>query len=131
MAISRVTFGDWTPDQPGITNGLQRAENVYPKAVGYGAINAAEDYSADASENLTNVVAAKTSATGSTVVIAGGATTQTSDRETNGNMDRYTATPTRSSAHMLIWITERSYTTRAMCRFLYKSSHCRASAITQ
>ena len=74
MAISRVTFGDWTPDQPGITNGLQRAENVYPKAVGYGAINAAENYSADASENLTNVVAAKTSATGATVVIAGGAT---------------------------------------------------------
>jgi hypothetical protein len=74
MAISRVTFGEWTPDQPGITNGLQRAENVFPKAVGYGAINAAEDYSAAASENLNNVVAARTSATGVTAVFAGGVT---------------------------------------------------------
>jgi hypothetical protein len=45
MAISRVTFGEWTPDQPGLTNGLQRAENVFPKQAGYGAINAAADYS--------------------------------------------------------------------------------------
>ena len=74
MAISRVTFGEWTPDQPGITNGLQRADNVFAKAVGYGAINAAEDYSAAASENLNNVVAARTTATGVTVVFAGGAT---------------------------------------------------------
>jgi hypothetical protein len=74
MAISRVTFGEWTPDQPGLTNGLQRAENVFPKAAGYGAINAAEDYSAAASENLNNVVAAKTSATGATAVFAGGPT---------------------------------------------------------
>jgi len=74
MAISRVTFGEWTPDQPGITNGLQRAENVFAKAIGYGAINAAEDYSAAASENLNNVVAARTTATGVTSVFAGGAT---------------------------------------------------------
>jgi hypothetical protein len=73
MAISRVTFGEWTPDQPGITNGLQRADNVFAKAVGYGAINAAEDYSAAASENLNNVVAAKTTA-GATLVFAGGST---------------------------------------------------------
>jgi hypothetical protein len=74
MAISRITFGEWTPDQPGLTNGLQRAENVFPKATGYGAINAAENYSAAASENLNNVVAAKTTATGATAVFAGGAT---------------------------------------------------------
>jgi hypothetical protein len=73
MAISRITFGEWTPDQPGITNGLQRAENVFSKAVGYGAINAAEEYSGAASENLNNVVAGKTAA-GATVVFAGGAT---------------------------------------------------------
>ncbi len=74
MAISRLSFGEWTPDQPGLTNGLQRAENVFAKAVGYGAINAAEDYSAAASENLNNVVAARTTATGITAVFAGGAT---------------------------------------------------------
>jgi hypothetical protein len=74
MAISRISFGEWTPDQPGLANGLQRAENVFPKSIGYGVINAAEDYSADASENLNNVVAARTTAAGVTSVFAGGAT---------------------------------------------------------
>jgi hypothetical protein len=57
-----------------LTNGLQRAENVFPKATGYGVINAAVNYSGDASENLNNVVAARTSATGVTAVFAGGDT---------------------------------------------------------
>jgi hypothetical protein len=73
MAISRVNFGEWTPDQPGITNGLQRAENVFSQAVGYGPIQAAADYSDAAEENLNNVVAGKTT-TGTTVIFAGGAT---------------------------------------------------------
>ena len=73
MAISRISFGEWTPDQPGLTNGLRRAENVYPKLVGYGAIPIAVDYSAAASENLNNVVAGKTTA-GATTVFAGGST---------------------------------------------------------
>jgi hypothetical protein len=73
MAISRITFGEWTPDQPGITNGLQRAENVFSKSVGYGGLQSAVDYSASASENLTNVVAAKNTS-GTTIVFAGGAT---------------------------------------------------------
>lgn len=73
MAISRITFGEWTPDQSGLTNGLQKAENVYPKAVGYGALQSAVDYSEAASENLTNVVAGRVS-DGTTKVFAGGAT---------------------------------------------------------
>ena len=73
MAISRVTFGEWTPDQPGITNGLQRAENVFSKAVGYGPIPTIVDYSAAASEALNNVVASKTTI-GATLVFAGGDT---------------------------------------------------------
>lgn len=73
MAISRITFGEWTPDQPGITNGLQRAENVFSKAVGYGAIQTAVDYSGSASENLNNVVAGRKS-DGTTLVFAGGST---------------------------------------------------------
>jgi hypothetical protein len=73
MAISRISFGEWTPDQPGITNGLQKAENVFPQAVGYGPIKSAVDYSDSASENLNNVVAGKTSA-GATIVLAGGPT---------------------------------------------------------
>jgi hypothetical protein len=73
MALSRITFGEWTPDQPGITNGLRRAENVYSKLTGYGALPTVVDYSASASENLNNVVAAKTTL-GATLVFAGGDT---------------------------------------------------------
>ena len=73
MAISRISFGEWTPDQPGITNGLQKAENVFPQAVGYGPIKSTVDYSASASENLNNVVAGKT-VVGATIVLAGGPT---------------------------------------------------------
>jgi len=73
MAISRITFGEWTPDQPSITNGLRRAENVYSKLVGYGALPTVVNYSNSASENLNNVVAGKTTA-GATSVFAGGST---------------------------------------------------------
>jgi hypothetical protein len=73
MAISRITFGEWTPDQPSITNGLRRAENVYSKMVGYGALPTVVNYSNSASENLNNVVAGKTTA-GATTVFAGGST---------------------------------------------------------
>jgi len=73
MAISRINFGEWTPDQPGITNGLRRAENVYSKLVGYGALPTVVNYSESASENLNNVVAGKTTA-GATLVFAGGST---------------------------------------------------------
>ena len=73
MAISRVTFGEWTPDQPGITNGLQKAENVFSQAVGYGPIQSAVDYSAAADEPLNNVVAGRTLAN-VTLVFAGGPT---------------------------------------------------------
>jgi len=73
MANQRITFGEWLPDQPSVIGALMQADNVFSKAVGYGAIPTAADYSASASENLTNVVAAKTP-TGVTTVFAGGAT---------------------------------------------------------
>jgi len=73
MAISRVTFGEWTPDQPGISNGLRKAENVYSKQLGYGAIPTSVDYSAAADQALNSVVAAKTTV-GGTLLFAGGDT---------------------------------------------------------
>lgn len=73
MALSRITFGEWTPDQPGLTTGLQRAENVFPKANGYGAVPTVVDYSESASEDLNNVVAGRTTI-GGTILLAGGAT---------------------------------------------------------
>ena len=71
MANQRITFGEWLPDQPSIVGALTVAENVYPKAIGYGPIATAVNYSQDAEENLTNVVAAR-EADGSVAMFAGG-----------------------------------------------------------
>ena len=48
----RLTFGQWTPDNPGIADSLVEAKNVLPLTVGYGPIPTAEDFSGAASENL-------------------------------------------------------------------------------
>lgn len=73
MAITRVTFGEWLPDQPGVIGALSTAKNCYPRAVGYGPFPNEEDYSDAASQDLTNVVAARDS-NGDTRVFASGTT---------------------------------------------------------
>jgi hypothetical protein len=73
MAITRVTFGEWLPDQPGVIGALTTAKNCYPRAVGYGPFPTEEDYSDAAAQNLTNVVAARDVA-GTTKVFASGTT---------------------------------------------------------
>jgi hypothetical protein len=72
MATQRITFTEWTPDQPSIVENLSVAKNVVPAAVGFVPFPTAVDYSAAASENLNNVFAGRFSAT--TNVFAGGAT---------------------------------------------------------
>ena len=72
MATQRITFTEWTPDQPSIVENLSVAKNVVPAAIGFIPLPLAEDYSASASENLNNVFAGKFSST--TNVFAGGAT---------------------------------------------------------
>jgi hypothetical protein len=73
MAISKVTFTEWLPDQPGVVGALTNARNVFPKAVGYGPFPEEEDYSGDASEAL-NSVAAGTNSAGDVKIFAGGET---------------------------------------------------------
>jgi hypothetical protein len=73
MAITRVDFTEWLPDQPGVVGALTNAKNVFPKAVGYGPFPEEEDYSLAASENLNSVFASKDNA-GNTKVFAGGST---------------------------------------------------------
>jgi hypothetical protein len=69
----RITFGEWLPDQPSMTGALVKANNVYSRAIGYGAIPSAADYSGDASEDLNNVVAGR-NPDGSTAIFAGSTT---------------------------------------------------------
>jgi len=59
MPTQRIQFKEWLPDQPSILDSVSEANNVTPLAVGYGPFKTAVDYSASASENLTNVFAAK------------------------------------------------------------------------
>lgn len=73
MALSKVTFTEWLPDQPGVVGALTNARNVFPKAVGYGPFPEEEDYSLAASENLNNIAAGINSA-GSTKVFGGSST---------------------------------------------------------
>lgn len=72
MATQRITFTEWTPDQPSVIENLSYAYNVVPAGVGYNPFPTAVDYSASASENLNAVFAGRFAAT--TNVFAGGAT---------------------------------------------------------
>lgn len=73
MATNRITFGEWLPDQPGVIGALTKAENVFPKAVGYGPFPNSVAFSGSASEDLNSVVAAR-DINGTTKVFAGGST---------------------------------------------------------
>lgn len=72
MATSIVEFGEWLPDQAGITGSIQEAYNVVPQAVGYGPFPELVELSSAASENLNNVFATKFG--GTTTLFAGGFT---------------------------------------------------------
>ena len=73
MATQKILFGEWMPDQPGISGALMDAKNVVSQAVGYGPLNSAATFSAAAAESLTTLVAGKTPA-GVTKLFAAGST---------------------------------------------------------
>jgi len=73
MATQRITFGEWLPDQPGLTGALNDAKNVVPQAVGYGPLPSAATFSQAADEDLTTLVAGKTPS-GTTKLFAAGTT---------------------------------------------------------
>jgi hypothetical protein len=72
MAESRISFGEWLPDHPGISGTLQEARNVVPQVNGYGPLPGVAEYSLAATENLNSVFSGKYST--STTVFAGGNT---------------------------------------------------------
>ena len=59
MATQRITFGEWMPDQSGISGALTDAKNVVSQAIGYGPFPTPVSLSSAASEDLTSLYAAK------------------------------------------------------------------------
>jgi len=59
MAITRINFGEWTPDQPGVTGTMTSVLNTSPLANGYGPLADVENFSNAATENLTAIYAGK------------------------------------------------------------------------
>lgn len=90
MPETKITFGEWLPDQPGIAGALQAAYNVYPQQIGYGPIPSLTDYSNSASENLTRVFSGKISST--STMFAGGATKLFKYDSTNRNLTNVSKT---------------------------------------
>ena len=73
MATTRVNFGEWLPDQPGVIGALTNAKNVYPRLVGYGPFPQEVEYSLAAGQELNNIVAG-IDTSGSTKIFAAGQT---------------------------------------------------------
>jgi hypothetical protein len=52
MATKRLVFGEWQPDQPGLTGAITDALNVVPELSSYGPLPSVSDLSNNASEPL-------------------------------------------------------------------------------
>jgi hypothetical protein len=59
MATTKILFGEWLPDQPGVTGAVTDAVNCYPVSNGYAPFKSEADYSDAASQNLLVTFAGK------------------------------------------------------------------------
>jgi hypothetical protein len=57
--MQKILFGEWLPDQPGVTGAVTDAKNCYPVANGYAPIKSEADYSDAAGANLIITFAGK------------------------------------------------------------------------
>ena len=74
MATTKLTFGEWMPDQPSVSGALTDAKNVVSQAIGYGPFPTPVIFSSsNAAEDLTSLYAAK-QPNGDTALFAAGAT---------------------------------------------------------
>jgi len=55
----KIMFGEWLPDQPGVTGAVTEANNCYPVANGYAPFKSEANYSADAGTELIITFAGK------------------------------------------------------------------------
>lgn len=71
MATTKLTLGEWMPDQAGLVGSLTEAKNVVSRGVGYGPFPLAVDFSQAAAESLTTLVSGKTPASATKLFASG------------------------------------------------------------
>lgn len=85
-----IKFGEWLPDQPGVSGVVTDAKNCYPVSNGYAPFRSEANYSDDAAQELIITFAGKFG--GATTLFAAGATQIYKFDQTDGSMDAATTT---------------------------------------
>jgi|TARA_R110000850_G_scaffold129049_3_gene248686 hypothetical protein len=73
MAMQRISFSEWLPDQPGLSGALTTASNVVSQSIGYGPLPLPVSIAASADETLYTLHTTQNAA-GTTLLFAGGTT---------------------------------------------------------
>ena len=96
MAKQKIIFGEWLPDQPGVTGAVTDAVNCYPVTNGYAPFRQEADYSANASQDLLITFAGKYA--GVTNLFAAGATQVYKYNSSNTALDSVSTTYTTTES---------------------------------
>jgi hypothetical protein len=90
MATTKIPFGEWLPDQPGVTGAITDAKNCYPVANGYAPFRSEADYSDAAAQNLLITFGGKFA--GEVALFAAGATQVYKFDSSDASLDAATTT---------------------------------------
>ena len=90
MAETKLIFGEWLPDQPGVTGAITDAKNCYPVANGYAPFRSEADYSDAAAQDLLIAFGGKFS--GEVALFAAGATQVYKFDSSDASLDAATTT---------------------------------------
>ena len=90
MATTKLNFGEWLPDQPGVVGAVTDALNCYPVANGYASFPNEANYSDDAAQPLLITFAGKFG--GATTLFAAGATQIYKFDSSDASLDAATTT---------------------------------------
>jgi hypothetical protein len=90
MATTKLNFGEWLPDQPGVTGAVTDAKNCYPVTNGYAPFRSEANYSDDAAQALLITFAGKFA--GASTLFAAGATQIYKFDSSDASLDAATTT---------------------------------------
>jgi len=88
--MQKIAFGEWLPDQPGVTGAITDAKNCYPVANGYAPLRSEADYSDAAAQNLLVTFGGKFG--GEVALFAAGATQVYKFDSSDASLDAATTT---------------------------------------